>query len=323
MRLHRFACTRSLSGVACAVLAPGIAGAQADTLHRALSFYVAGHQDDWQLFRGNAAFQDLKSPNARVVFIYATAGDAGQTDGWWEARERGAVAAVRKVVGPLPLTVDIAQFLGHPIVRYTSGNSVSYFLRLPDGAFRSGRGYPAYHNESLSQLRDSGKPVSAVDRSTTYRSWKDFWETLRAIADYERSRVPAVTHPRISAPDYFGVDNSQEDCRTRESCNRCDHPDHIAVGQALRKFVTGTYDRVWWVGYFSRTLPENLNGADFLGKGEVFFAYAAAVLNETTSNGKPQPPNLGEWRAWGARDYIRTVGWDRPDPDVPACGPSQ
>jgi hypothetical protein len=196
MRLHGLPCTRSLPGVACAVWAPDLAGAQADTLRPALSFHVAGHQDDWQLFRGNAGFQD----NARVVLISATAGDAGQTDGWWEARERGAVAAARKVVGPLPLSVDIAQFLGHPIVRYTSGNSVSYFLRLPDGAFRSGKGYPAYHNESLSQLRDNGKPVSAVDRSTTYRSWKGFWETFRAIADYERSRMPAVTHPRISVP---------------------------------------------------------------------------------------------------------------------------
>ena len=25
-----------------------------------LSFYVAGHQDDWELFRGNAASKDLK-----------------------------------------------------------------------------------------------------------------------------------------------------------------------------------------------------------------------------------------------------------------------
>lgn len=287
----------------------------------ALSFYVGGHQDDWQLFRGNAAYQDLKSPNARVVFVYATAGDAGNTKGWWEARERGAVAAVRKAVGPVPLTIDIAPFRGHPIVRYASGNSASYFLRLPDGQFGSGKGYPAYNNESLSQLRDSGKPVSAVDKSTTYLSWTDFWQTIQAIADYERSRAPGVLHPRINAPDYFGSENTSPDCRTRESCNRCDHPDHIAVGQALRQFVAGTYDRAWWVGYSSRTKPENLNGEGYAWKGEVFFAYAAAVLSETTSNGDPQPPNLFEWRSWGARDYFRSVAWDQPDPDVPVCGP--
>ena len=221
----------------------------------------------------------------------------------------------------MPLTIDIAPFRGHPIVRYASGNSASYFLRLPDGQFGSGKGYPAYNNESLSQLRDSGKPVSAVDKSTTYLSWTDFWQTIQAIADYERSRAPGVLHPRINAPDYFGSENTSPDCRTRESCNRCDHPDHIAVGQALRLFVAGTYDRAWWVGYSSRTKPENLNGEGYAWKGEVFFAYAAAVLSETTSNGDPQPPNLFEWRSWGARDYFRSVAWDQPDPDVPVCGP--
>jgi len=327
MHFHRFAFSRALPGVALVLVAPGFAHAQNASpapapppSFTALSFYVGGHQDDWELFRGNAAYQDLKSANARVVFVYATAGDAGMTNGWWEARERGAVAAVRKAVGPAPLTVDIAQFLGHPIVRYTSGNSASYFLRLPDGAYRSGKGYPAYQNESLSELRDRGKPVSAVDKSTTYRSWKDFWQTIQAIAEYERSRVPAVLHPKINAPDYFGADNSDASCKSQDACNRCDHPDHIAVGQALRQFVAGIYDRVWWVGYYSQTRPENLNGEDFSGKGEVFFAYAAAVLNESTMNGDPAPPNLWEWRAWGARDYFRIVGWDQPDPDRPMCG---
>ena len=126
-----------------------------------LSFYVAGHQDDWQLFRGNAAAADLATPGARVVFIYATAGDAGRTDGWWEARERGAIEAVRAVTGPAPVTLDVAQMNGHPIVRATVQNSASYFLRLPDGRWRHGDGYPATGNESLSQLRDAGKPVSA------------------------------------------------------------------------------------------------------------------------------------------------------------------
>ena len=286
-----------------------------------LSFYVAGHQDDWELFRGNAASKDLSNPAAKTVFIYATAGDAGRTDGWWEARERGAVAAVRKAVGPAPLLVDVARFNDHPVVRYNSRNSTSYFLRLPDGRYRSGTGYPAYRNESLSQLRDGGKPVSAVDNSTTYRSWTDFWQTLRAIMEYERSGVPAASHAWVQAPDYSGVDNSHQDCGSRESCNRCDHPDHIAVGEALRQFVSGTYNRVWWVGYDTENRPENLTGADFARKGEVFFAYSAAVLTETTSNGNPAPPDLEEWHAWGARDYVRTVDWDQPDRDSPACGP--
>jgi hypothetical protein len=310
----------TVSGISLIGLTAGRADAQSAPF-TSLSFYVGAHQDDWQLFRGNAAHNDLSSASTKVVFVYATAGDAGLTDGSWEARERGAVAAVRKVVGPAPLTIDVAQLNGHPIVRYTSRNSVSYFLRLPDGAYRSGKGYPAYNRESLNQLRDSGNPVTAVDKSTRYRSWKDFWQTLQAIADHERSQVPAAPHPTISAPDYFGADNSFVDCASRDSCNRCDHPDHIAVGEALRQFVAGTYDRTWWVGYDSQKRPENLDGDGFDGKGEVFFAYANAVWNETTLNGKPETPNLWEWRAWGARDYARTVRWDQPDPDRPVCAP--
>jgi len=43
------------------------------------------------------------------------------------------------------------------------------------------------------------------------------------------------------------------------------------------------------------------------------------VLQETTANGKPAEANLGEWKAWGARDYYRTVTWDQPDVESPAC----
>lgn len=289
------------------------------TAFTSLSFYVGGHQDDWQLFRGNLAYNDLSKAGSKVVFIYATAGDGGRADGWWEARERGAVASARKAVGPAPLTVDVGSFNDHPVVRYTSANSVSYFLRLPDGRSRSGMGYSAYNSESLSQLRDGGKPVTALDKSTTYKSWGDFWQTLRAIMEHERAQVPAMPHPWVNAPDYFGLDNSRQDCGSQGFCNPCDHPDHKVVGDALRQFVAGTYNRAWWVGYDTQNRSENLRGADFARKGEMFLAYAAAVLYESTANGNPSPPDLEEWRLWGARDYGRTVNWDQPDPDKPTC----
>ena len=40
--------------------------------YSALVFYIGAHQDDWELFRGNAAMKDLGDPNTRVVFIYAS-----------------------------------------------------------------------------------------------------------------------------------------------------------------------------------------------------------------------------------------------------------
>ena len=287
--------------------------------YTALVFYVGAHQDDWELFRGNAAMKDLAEATTRVVFIYASAGDAGRTDGWWEARERGAVAAVRSGVGAAPLTIDHVRVNDHVILRYTSRNSASYFLRLPDGRYQFGTGYPATNNESLSQLRDTGKAISAVDKSTTYRTWADFHATLKSIMDLERGLVPSAAHPLVNAPDYSSVDNSHPDCQSSRTCNACDHPDHKAVGEALRQFVGGVYNRNWWAGYDTQNRAENLLAADFTQKGRAFFAYSAAVLQETTANGKPAEANLGEWKAWGARDYIRTVNWDQPDVDGPTC----
>ena len=76
---------------------PQTAGQQAagetDTTkhYSSLAFYVTAHQDDWELFRGQQAYKDLATSTNKVVFIYVTAGDAGRTNGWWEARERGAL----------------------------------------------------------------------------------------------------------------------------------------------------------------------------------------------------------------------------------------
>ena len=293
--------------------------AQTAQEYQALTFYVGAHQDDWELFHGNAAMNDIATSDKRVVFIYASAGDAGRTDGWWEARERGAVAAVRSAIGAAPLTMDYVRANGHPVLRYRTRNSASYFLRLPDGKFREGLGYPSTNNESLSQLRDTGKAVTAVDKSTTYQTWSDFRQTLQAIMDTERLLVPGDVHPWVNAPDYFGADNSHPDCQNAETCNSCDHPDHKAVADALRQFVSGTFSRRWWVGYETRNRPENLNAPDLLLKAKAFLAYSTAVQDETTANGTPAIADLVEWTSWGGRDYFRTVSWDQPDPDTPAC----
>jgi GlcNAc-PI de-N-acetylase len=287
--------------------------------YAALVFYIGAHQDDWELFRGNAAMKDLADASTRVVFIYASAGDAGRTDGWWEARERGALAAVRSGIGQAPVTIDHVRVNDHVVLRYSCRNSASYVLRLPDGRYQFGKGYPATNNESLTQLRDDGKAISAVDKSATYRTWADFRQTLQSIMDLERTMVPSAVHPLVNAPDYFGVDNSHQDCQKPGTCNACDHPDHLAVADALRQFVAGVYNRAWWVGYDTQTRPENLAADEFMRKGRAFFAYSAAVLQETTASGKPVEANLGEWRAWGARDYYRTVSWDQKDEDTPAC----
>ncbi|MBK8848309.1 MAG: PIG-L family deacetylase [Bacteroidetes bacterium] len=62
------------------------------------SFYFSAHPDDWQLFIGTNAYNDMQESNTKVVFIYVTAGDAGLLTGkvppatvpYYVARERGA-----------------------------------------------------------------------------------------------------------------------------------------------------------------------------------------------------------------------------------------
>src|SRR4051794_24564258 len=111
---------------------------------RTVAFYIAPHQDDWQLFRGGQAYAGLNEPGARIVFVYTTAGDCGWTDGYWEAREKGAIASIRAAIPPSPLTTCVRTIAHHPITVVECGNSTSYCLRLPDGV----------GSQSLSNLRD-------------------------------------------------------------------------------------------------------------------------------------------------------------------------
>lgn len=255
----------------------------------AIAFYVTGHQDDWQLFRGEQAYADLNSAGVKIAFIYTTAGDAGQTNGWWEARERGAIASVRAARPASPLKFDVRMMNGHRIAYYECGNSGSYFLRLPDGI---------NNPQSLSNLRDGGiSSLSTVDHSTIYTSWADFCSTLQAILQAETS-ASTSTSPWVNAPDY------------NQTRNPGDHSDHRATADALRSFVSATYNRAWWVGYDAQHRPANLSGTPFNQKKLMFDSYGNAVFQATNENGAPVSPITQEWTLWGARSYmtIRPLG---------------
>jgi hypothetical protein len=116
----------------------------------ATSFYVVGHQDDWQLFMTSSAYDDVRTPNTKVVCIYTTAGDGGNGTGtlnrtipYYIAREEGALRAVQFAATrgfgnqdtSAKTTVN-----NHTIMQSTYLNTTSYFFRLP-GTF-DGNGYP-------------------------------------------------------------------------------------------------------------------------------------------------------------------------------------
>ena len=197
---------------------------------RSIVFYIVAHQDDWQLFGGERAFADLQVGDRKVVFVHTTAGDAGETTGLWEARELAAIASARAAIEPSPHTLRVAPRGGHPVTRYQCSRASLYFLRLPDGS-PQGTGYEATGEQSLSRLRDSGAPITAVDGSTTYGSWRDLVDTLASIVAHEREgleQAPFCVH---------AADPS-------EATNPGDHADHVATSEAVRELARWS----WAVG---------------------------------------------------------------------------
>src|SRR3954453_3995023 len=111
-----------------------------------VSFYIVAHADDWQLFMQPNAYKDLVSIGTKIVFIITTAGDAGQEERYWCAREEGCKSCIRFCLAPLfeiSESNGIKEINRHDISYWTAGNAICYFLRLPDGNL-DGSGFQRY-----------------------------------------------------------------------------------------------------------------------------------------------------------------------------------
>ncbi len=241
-----------------------------------VSFYFAAHQDDWQLFMNPSAFQDVVNGAAKTVFIHMTAGDAGLGMGlggrkhpFYLARENGAETAIRFMADaddiPAERVAHHMAFNGHPIYRVSYRQTVSYFLRVPDGN-PLGTGYFDSGYQSLKRLADGDNTtLAAIDGSTVYSGWKDLTATVRAIVDYERGRVPAVQ-----------INVAELDPRL----NPRDHSDHLMTAKAALAAIKNLacVRRVSYVNYASSRLPENLNPHQRDMESSVFAVTLAGVL---------------------------------------------
>lgn len=266
-----------------------------------ISFFVVAHQDDWQLFYGQQAFSDLKEADSRVVFIYTTAGDAGKTGGWWQARERGALASQALALGldppQHPGTIEINN---HPIAIYDAGSFVSYHMRLPDGNVK-GNGFESTGSVSLDKLLIGCIPrITALDLSATYTSWGDFCTTLGAIIERERAQS-GVAHPWVNAADWSW------------HCSPQDHSDHKATANALRNMFCQRgmiFNRLWFVTYSTGNRPANLAGDALRQKESVWLAYKQKVEAIADADFL-----RWEWEQWGAKSYHRPVPASQEDID--------
>lgn len=275
----------------------------------AVVYYVTAHEDDWQLFRGLTAWNDLHQMSTRGVFIAVTAGDGGNEDAFWQARERGEVYSIAKCLSEdLRFIEDWATINGHDIHRWKFINeegfsrAVLYSLRLPDGN-HSGAGYPSHNCESIERLRDHQiSSITSVDGRSVYSSWSDLWHTLQEIMRSEHVEFDGSAHPWVNANQYW---EDPDACRQ-------DHADHLTVGAALKEFVAGTYNQYWWKSYETVCFDANLSGQDLENKHEVYEQYTLTM----DTAGYPQ--SAKDWDEWGDKMYGTAIRWDATDaPTVP------
>jgi hypothetical protein len=235
--------------------APALAGEAARP--DKVSFYFAAHQDDWQLFMNPSAFEDVAGGAAKTVFVHVTAGDAGLGTGsggrrhpYYLARENGAENAMRFMADAarmlLPEAAAHVTFNGHVVYRTSFGNTVGYFLRVPDG-HPSGGGYGGTGWQSLRRLAEGQiATLTAIDSSASYHGWSDLVATVRAIMAFERDGA-RLMQINVAEPD--------------ARINPGDHSDHLATSRLAVDAAAdlGCVRRVYYVDYASARMPENLD----------------------------------------------------------------
>ncbi|KAH9149764.1 hypothetical protein AeRB84_007274 [Aphanomyces euteiches] len=172
-----------------------------------VDFYITAHQDDHELFMAAPVYNSLKSSTTKAVFVYMSGGDAGQTDGWWQAREFGTLAATKGWVNmfgtysPVPKN-DTVVLSSHHVNKITIGNAIHYFLRLSE--------------TNLGYVLNENKTKAPLDQPNEYyANAQAVKDTLKAIIVAEASKVAKVT---ASYSEYI---TDPED----------DHVLHVATGR--------------------------------------------------------------------------------------------
>ena len=303
--------------LAAGLLWPLATQAQEPRSYSKASFYFAAHEDDWQLFMNPSAFLDVSDSKTKTIFVHVTAGDAGSGTGargrkhpFYLARENGAEAAIRFMADANQMPVERKArhktLNGHAVFRVAYRNTVSYFLRVPDGN-ADGSGYPATGNESLRRLATGQSDrLRAIDGSTVYRGWGDLTATLRALIDYERREAPLV---QLNVGE------------TDAAINPGDHSDHQMTAKAALDAAKtlSCARRLYFVDYASARLPENLEPKHRDMETAVFAVTAAAIraLDHSSAWHHYNDTYVG-------RNYFRVEEGkgrcDAPRPEIAAAG---
>lgn len=267
-------------------------------------FFAAAHPDDWQLFMNPTTYNKVQNHANKIVFIHASAGDAGtfadpySMSPYYLAREEGSLRSIRFVENAdgqgrglhIKSSVTINN---HNLVRYTYGNTVAYFLRLPDGNF-SGSGYGSkngfpYSNESLYRLMTNQiSSIHAVDNSTVYKGWSDLTTTLSMIVDYEGTGSSKIT---------FNIHD------TDTNLNPGDHYDHLDTSLAMQDVAAqkSCVDLNMYLGYTTMNKPVNLSQNELITDAATWGVTTSGLSDKSRSSTWPSH------NVWLGKNYFRTV----------------
>ncbi|KAF0700786.1 Aste57867_8739 [Aphanomyces stellatus] len=232
-------------------------------------FYTTAHQDDHELFMSNNYHAGIADPTTKVVFVYTSAGDAGEGQRWRLARQLGTVAAStvwvdhvgRYNTQPVQDTVQVA---GHDITRVNVGNVAHYFLciREDDGVDEAGA-----FQYGLAELLYGSHAVPPMDQPTAvYVDRAAFRDVLQGIFDVESNGVGAV--------EIHG--QAQE--------NENDHPLHTGTGNLIEEIVGDTKFgacalQVYYYDYDVWTMDVNLNSPVYELQRYAWMAQSQTILD--------------------------------------------
>jgi hypothetical protein len=239
-----------------------------------VSFFVGAHQDDWQIFAGNIARDDVRL-GSKVVFVYLTAGNSPDEEAFWLAREAGALASTIFLTSVTKVGQDKLTVNGRPIIRWTIGNSASYFLRLPELKLR--------------EFKAGKLNLKPVDGSGPYPDWSSLVRFVESILDFEAGDY-LTKNPLINTSDYladpFPIPGVW-----------MDHDDHAATGDVVRMIATGKYNVRYWPGYRDSRRRYEVSAEDFLYKKLLMREYCRVV--------KEHYPEQGDYES--AKDFYEPL----------------
>lgn len=275
---------------------PGDASAAEAVTCNSSSMYIVAHEDDTLLFQSPTFAQEIESGRC-VRSVFLTAGDAGKPKAYWNSREAGVEAAYALMAGVADnwqgSTVTAA---GHSLVLRTlvAEPRVSIvFMRLPDGGYPEGLGYPATGNQSLMKLWNGGNSVkgvptessiSAIDGSNTF-TYNSLIETLTGLMTSFEPRV-------IATQDFLETFSSE------------DHKDHVATSYLVRqaqKSYTKPHTLLGYEGYADSSRAENVTGTLLEAKKSTFYLYG---LYDEGACSEDAACGASPYASWIRRQYV-------------------